>query len=123
MTNEEIKALLQELARSADAEGDVRSRTVRITFDRDEKKTAPKRKLRQGKESDFGETEEESDEEREESRGDEDIQTEELPEDDSDGQTAENEDDGTSRHSSRPGDSFHWEIPDDDEDDGIPLVT
>ena len=119
MTNEEIKALLQELARSADAEGDVRSRTVRITFDRDEKKTAPKRKLRQGKDSDFGETEEESDEEREESRGDEDIQTEELPEDDSDGQTAENEDDGTSRHSSRPGDSFHWEIPDDDEDDDI----
>ena len=33
MTNEEIKALLRELAEKAEAEGETRSKTVRITFD------------------------------------------------------------------------------------------
>ena len=36
MTNDEIRELLRELAQKADAEGETRSKTVRITFDRKE---------------------------------------------------------------------------------------
>ena len=41
MTNDEIRELLRELAQKADAEGETRSKTVRITFDRKEPEEEP----------------------------------------------------------------------------------
>ena len=39
MTNEEIKALLRDLSERTEADGEVKSKTVRITFDKDEPET------------------------------------------------------------------------------------
>ncbi len=112
MTNEEIKALLQELARSADAEGDVRSRTVRITFDRDEKKAAPKKNLWSGRHSDP----EDLDEDEEETAGVNADSEADEPETD-EAQAEETRTGRSAQNPSRQTESFRWEIPEEDEEE------